>query len=744
MSMLKERFRRLILLTAALVLCLTGIQASVSLSAAKAEEEMEIVPSYPYTTVTKDKVNLRASRSVRSELLRKIPSGAEITVSAVSGSWAKVTYGRYNGYVMTDYIVLKKVGKVKVTPTPTPVPTLSPEEDAGGYQVLQKGSSGREVRALQEALIELGYLTGTADGVFGDATEKAVIAFQQKNNYPATGLMDANIQAFLYADKPKDAKGNATKINTLSPSAGVTMTKGKKGQAVGELQARLKELGYYSGIVTNIYDVATQSAVKAFQKKTGLKADGIAGAETQKALADAAAPAANAEVTPAATETPAPTPSPTPELPKDTVKLNSTGSDAKIVQTRLKELGYYRGNLDGKFGANSVNALKAFQRAHGLKDDGIAGKETAAVLFSGAALPNGTTPTPAPGQATVQTPVPATAVPISWDSLRLNDQGTDVKQLQEALVQLGYMSGKPDGKYGAKTVNAVKTFQKNNNLTADGVAGEKTLKLLFSGTAKAASTAAPAAKATATPAPKATATPVPGTLREGDKGTEVQSMQEKLIGLGYLTGKADGVFGRQTLEAVIAFQKASRLTADGVAGSKTLAALSKSAPAATAASQTVTVTPAPAAAAVTSRPSASKVLYANWYTTVKAVARQYPYATVYDYQTGISWQVHIFSLGAHADYEPLTANDTSKMLKVFGGNTWNARPVWVIFADGSVYMGSTHSTPHGTQHITDNNFAGHSCLHFPRTQEQVTAIGPYATSHQDTIDKGWAATQQMK
>ena len=145
-----------------------------------------------------------------------------------------------------------------------------------------------------------------------------------------------------------------------------------------------------------------------------------------------------------------------------------------------------------------------------------------------------------------------------------------------------------------------------------------------------------------------------------------------------------------------------------------------------------------------SRPSASKVLYANWYTTVKAVARQYPYATVYDYQTGISWQVHIFSLGAHADYEPLTANDTSKMLKVFGGNTWNARPVWVIFADGSVYMGSTHSTPHGTQHITDNNFAGHSCLHFPRTQEQVTAIGPYATSHQDTIDKGWAATQQMK
>ena len=52
--------------------------------------------------------------------------------------------------------------------------------------------------------------------------------------------------------------------------------------------------------------------------------------------------------------------------------------------------------------------------------------------------------------------------------------------------------------------------------------------------------------------------------------------------------------------------------------------------------------------------------------------------------------------------------------------------------------------PHDVQHVTDNNFAGHSCLHFPRTQEQVTAIGPYATKHQSTIDAGWAATQKMQ
>ena len=143
-------------------------------------------------------------------------------------------------------------------------------------------------------------------------------------------------------------------------------------------------------------------------------------------------------------------------------------------------------------------------------------------------------------------------------------------------------------------------------------------------------------------------------------------------------------------------------------------------------------------------PTAERVQYANWYTATKAVCRQYPYATVYDFQSGISWQVHIFSLGAHADCEPLTAADTSKMLKVFGGNTWNPRAVWVVFADGSIYIASTHSTPHGVQHRTDNNFAGHTCLHFPRTQEQVEAIGVYATSHPDTIDAGWALTQSMK
>ena len=168
MSQLKIRLRTLTALVAALTLLVCAVPGrGFAASGSEKTETLETVSSYPYTTTTKVKVNLRASRSTRSTLLKKIPANAEITVNGVKGSWAEVQYQKYSGYVKTDYIVLKEVKKVKVTPTPTPAPTLSPEEDAGGYQILQKGAEGAAVTALQEALIELGFMTGKADGKFG-------------------------------------------------------------------------------------------------------------------------------------------------------------------------------------------------------------------------------------------------------------------------------------------------------------------------------------------------------------------------------------------------------------------------------------------------------------------------------------------------------------------------------------------------------------------------------------------------
>lgn len=103
------------------------------------------------------------------------------------------------------------------------------------------------------------------------------------------------------------------------------------------------------------------------------------------------------------------------------------------------------------------------------------------------------TPTPAPAQST---PIP-TAAPTSAPTseaartLKKGSTGADVKKLQQALIDLGYLSDTADGTFGAKTQDAVTLFQAVNGLDADGLAGVKTQALLFSGTALSADQAPP-------------------------------------------------------------------------------------------------------------------------------------------------------------------------------------------------------------------------------------------------------------
>ncbi len=794
----------------------------------EARAARETVTGYPYETLVKEKVVLYRSNDRTSAQIGTLPKGATVTVLSETNSYAKVRYGELTGYAKKVSIYMKKI--VKAAPTPTPLPTLAPGADTLSFTVLQQGNAGEQVIALQSALIELGFLgANQQDGQYGTATAAAVLAFQRANGYPETGIADANLQAFLYSGKPLNIAGAKTKVKTLAPIDGVSITSGSKGTLVGIMQIRLKELGYYAGAITQVHDGATVSALKQFQKANGLTADGVAGAQTQDLLFSGAAIASGGT---APVITPTPTPVPTFRIPGGSVQAGSTGDDALLVQKRLKELGYYTGIVDGKFGSGSVSALKAFQHNNNLTADGKAGSATYAVLFSVGARPAGATPTPviivtpAPSAAPTPTPEPLTRantvtvkLGVTGDAvkrlqerltalgyyqaaadgvckaddvaairafqqlnglkvdgaagyetqvrlyaenailytggfaagtvsniavLRMGVTGSEVQQLQERLITLGYLEGKADGIYGTSTANAVIAFQRVNGLTRDGVAGARTLQLIYATNAKAAPTPTPVPTATPAPAVKSVAGTT-GVLKRGDTSDAVRAMQQQLISLGYLTGRADGVFGVKTFEALKTFQRANRLSADGIAGSKTLSALdSPSAVSANGKVQQPAPTPVPTPAPVSTRPSASRVVYDNWYTTVKAKVRKFQYATVYDFSSGLSWQVHMFSFGAHADAEPLTAADTARMVQAFGGNTWNPKAVWVILGDGTVYMASTHSMPHEVQHITNNDFPGHLCIHFPRTQDQVTAIGPYATSHQTTIDAGWKVTQSMR
>ncbi|MBQ8003283.1 MAG: spore cortex-lytic enzyme [Clostridia bacterium] len=61
-------------------------------------------------------------------------------------------------------------------------------------------------------------------------------------------------------------------------------------------------------------------------------------------------------------------------------RLGSTGSEVTKIQTRLKNWGYYQGAIDGKYGSQTVKAVKDFQRKNGLTADGIAGSATLSAM----------------------------------------------------------------------------------------------------------------------------------------------------------------------------------------------------------------------------------------------------------------------------------------------------------------------------------------------------------------------------
>ena len=74
--------------------------------------------------------------------------------------------------------------------------------------------------------------------------------------------------------------------------------------------------------------------------------------------------------------------------PEPALHNGSQGEKVWQLQERLKELGYYTGEVDGQFGPGTREAVIAFQKKNGLDADGLAGEETQKVLYSENAIPN--------------------------------------------------------------------------------------------------------------------------------------------------------------------------------------------------------------------------------------------------------------------------------------------------------------------------------------------------------------------
>ncbi len=238
-----------------------------------------------------------------------------------------------------------------------------------------------------------------------------------------------------------------------------------------------------------------------------------------------------------------------------TISYGSRGVDVYKAETYLTNLGYYHGRTDGIFGPLVLQAVKEFQSAHQLVPDGVVGPLTWAKLNAIMSTSHAEEPGSTASSPTFETPSPM---------LQLGSRGTMVVQLQMLLNQHGFHLA-TDGDFGPLTYAAVRSFQASLGLTVDGIAGPLTLAALHQTLGQGNASASPVA-----------ASPVTfpeGYLHEGDTGNAVATLQADLTKLGYNTHGIDGIFGPNTLNAVVSFQRANNLPSYGLVGSITWGAL---------------------------------------------------------------------------------------------------------------------------------------------------------------------------
>ena len=411
------------------------------------------------------------------------------------------------------------------------------------------------------------------------------------------------------------------------------------------------------------------------------------------------------------------------------------------LQNKLEELSFFSVSQTGLYGEETRRAVERFQAAADLRPDGIAGPETLNAIEKA-----------------------LNSIDINQrERLKIYTHNTDVVYLQYKLSQLGYLATEPTGLFRRLTQRAVKEFQSDKDLDSDGIVGRSTWQALedefdrleqttydtdnieenIEDDKEEAVAEAEDQKETVSQTTDINVEEM-DIVRSGDSGENVTELQENLNQLGLYPLNPDGDFGHQTEMAVRQFQEMSGLDVDGVVGPSTWEELLTEEEGEEE-SSTYQVSSGDSLWTIANRFDASvnDIRAANNISgdTIRAgqslripgnggnninqqsvealswgqVNRLFPRnstATVTDVQTGLSFRIKRLYGSNHADVEPLTAQDTNVMRRIYGGSwSWDRRAV-IVNINGRLIAGSINGVPHGGQSINNNNFNGHFCLHF--------------------------------
>jgi peptidoglycan hydrolase-like protein with peptidoglycan-binding domain len=208
----------------------------------------------------------------------------------------------------------------------------------------------------------------------------------------------------------------------------------------------------------------------------------------------------------------------------DGVYVNS--ATVSEVQRTLNDRGVARLGVDGKMGPRTQAAVRKFQRSERLEPNGQLNRQTLIAL--GLQRPDGSAAAPEPRYSAAV-----------------------VRRVQQTLAQRGFKADPADGQMHAATQQALRQFQKSENLEDTGRLNDRTLAALGIEPESASS----------------------GAPRPAIASPSVRDVQHRLNQLGYHAGPEDGVMGPATRTALTSFQRAEGLPATGRADRATIAAL---------------------------------------------------------------------------------------------------------------------------------------------------------------------------
>lgn len=247
------------------------------------------------------------------------------------------------------------------------------------------------------------------------------------------------------------------------------------------------------------------------------------------------------------------------------------GPEVSQLQQQLIDCGYFARQVDGDYGSTTVKAVELFQKDHGIRVTGIADDAT---------------------QAAIKRAKGGTRTGGGVLIAEGNTGGTLITY-QQILQAKGNLKGGVDGRYGPGTVKAVSDFQKASGLPVSGVIDESTAsalqalspelaKKINKGTTLSAHQSVVKSASSGTAASKVVpsrAAPSSGgrtyLFGKGDQGPDVASIQNKLKKAGFLSDKADGIYGDNTVKAISAFQKKIGIPVTGNVDARTLSVLNR-------------------------------------------------------------------------------------------------------------------------------------------------------------------------